>query len=1532
MNILKINKIFSKKIYSCMLACIFILNSFLITNIYAGINGGPDDITMHISVDYENNEIGDKLGRGYSFSVQNDPQRDGNKVGEFVVDRFTDTGTSLNSFNLYPGTGLQKQNLVVEQSFMRAADEAYMTVGVFLFAAARRQVVSLFNIDSTDIYTASEEELYAADSLLKYHKNRWYKVRTIIDSNSGTYNIYIIDLSSGTVVKEELNRKLPPLQGKESYSAGFMNGYARIYAPSVPKGTTGKIYLDDFKVYSVSSSYIAMKIHSDEILNYPKKGGIKSQILIEGLRNSFVLYDDSTVSYVNGEFKTINIGDANWRCIKENNKVYLPLEFVINNLNEGYYLKNNRIYKDNIDISKDLLMIEKDNILFVEAKGLAKIIGKYYYEDSRGIHIISDKDSIENFIDKSMMDELYDARYGVYKPEIPEDAVYTPPENVDANTKAFKQRNSNESIKKLADDFFAMIDLDRKEFSEIKKMYVNSDYEEALKKYKEFFLAHYKKLYEKSPIYKGLDKMGLPSSTSAENLMFNYAGILKVQDEEQSKGVETIEEDKAIKYGEPGKINWDFALPVKKMQFSYYFSEHKSWSPYQFTSLIDAYEKTGNHALIEKWNEYIDDWAMLENKFLDLPASDHTDNDRSFDVSVFINKIGMMNDQGNGLSEFTLARLLGKAVKTYMPTAIMYFKSNPQNWTTGGGPLIAINGLLFDELGFKIGNEFFVNGLRRTEDFIATHAMPDGTESEQNWHYNGEYIKHGAGILRSILKELKPELLTVEKNDEYKDALIEKIKFLSFTPYPDSRLPSGFRVDFRMFTDNMPAMFKEKVPEAFEDKDIKLLNTQLPYPKAISEAMPLYASINKPETPSFTSLSFPYIGFNVFRSGWDNYKDQFGYLYSTPEPSNTTFRRSGSNIFVLKAFGQELITAGEAGMYDNLRSPLLVDGKSQNIDAEIFAWGHRHAMVSAWDEPGNRRWHTSKHFDVAEGIYDRYYGETSTVVKIGQYGDSIYDGSIDAQVDRLKDMITDVEHQRQINFLKDFGLWIVADRMINDDTHEYSQRWYLPAENVATRNAIITNYKVNSLGDYVLEYSNSNVFKSNLISTSVKEKIGEIKTNQFGMPNVSIYNFATSPLKYTKNTVTFPNDNSYKISDYEEIQTNFGGEGEQLLLSVIYPRKSEGIDVLEINEIKTKNEKVTGFEALIIGNKKVKYIASSDKKQLLELDNIKMIGESLTLTVDSKGIIRGVVLGGSEVSINGVTQNIEASDFEFKLEDDRFTDIVPIYTPMPEVKILPEANVFTDKVVVTMSTDVTNTEIRYTTDLSEPTLNSPLYKEPITLTETTTLKVRAFRNGIKKIPNTADGVYASPVRRAVFTKHKLRMDDKPSNVEKGLNYKYYEGPWKEMVSNIYNMVPIKMGNAEKVFDIAAKQTDGSHGFIYDGYIEAKEDGVYTFYAPKEWLMPDILASYDLQVFIGDEMWYPTTRRQGFGTWSIPLSKGMHKFKVKYVDYRQNTPQEFNREGIKKVIWDGIIPDLKISGPNMEKQEIPSEMLYREVKQ
>jgi|GEM_PF-1733314 len=228
----------------------------------------------------------------------------------------------------------------------------------------------------------------------------------------------------------------------------------------------------------------------------------------------------------------------------------------------------------------------------------------------------------------------------------------------------------------------------------------------------------------------------------------------------------------------------------------------------------------------------------------------------------------------------------------------------------------------------------------------------------------------------------------------------------------------------------------------------------------------------------------------------------------------------------------------------------------------------------------------------------------------------------------------------------------------------------------------------------------------------------------------------------------------------------------------------------------------------------------------------------------------------------------------------------------PDVVIEADADFFKDTITVPMRTPLVGREVRYTLDGSEPTADSPLYTKPLILSETTTVKARAFGNG----------------RAAGFTTATLAVvkvwpapKEQPGDVAPGLSFEYYEGPWEDR-PDFDSLRPVADGVAES-FGINHRKRDDSFGFRFTGYIKVSTEGVYTF----------VIRSDDgLRLWIGGKLmiddygFHPAREVRA----SIALAPGLYPIRADYFE------------------WDGD-ERLTVSweGPGIEKQDIPPEVLF-----
>jgi hypothetical protein len=201
-------------------------------------------------------------------------------------------------------------------------------------------------------------------------------------------------------------------------------------------------------------------------------------------------------------------------------------------------------------------------------------------------------------------------------------------------------------------------------------------------------------------------------------------------------------------------------------------------------------------------------------------------------------------------------------------------------------------------------------------------------------------------------------------------------------------------------------------------------------------------------------------------------------------------------------------------------------------------------------------------------------------------------------------------------------------------------------------------------------------------------------------------------------------------------------------------------------------------------------------------------------------------------------------------------------------------------------------EIRYTLNEDKADKTSNLYTKPILLKSDAIIKAKGY----------GDGNFESNDVCAEFKKTSLLKGDKDlKNLENGLKFSYFEGEWAQL-PNFSKLKPEKKGIIGK-FDTFPKARNENYGFVYKGFIQIEEDGIYTFY---------IKSNDNCQLFIDNQL--VLENKESKFSYEIKnqlaLGKGYHQIKLE-MNHR-NGPQilETSYEGIK-----------------VSKQELPGTVLF-----
>jgi hexosaminidase len=188
-----------------------------------------------------------------------------------------------------------------------------------------------------------------------------------------------------------------------------------------------------------------------------------------------------------------------------------------------------------------------------------------------------------------------------------------------------------------------------------------------------------------------------------------------------------------------------------------------------------------------------------------------------------------------------------------------------------------------------------------------------------------------------------------------------------------------------------------------------------------------------------------------------------------------------------------------------------------------------------------------------------------------------------------------------------------------------------------------------------------------------------------------------------------------------------------------------------------------------------------------------------------------------------------------------------------------------DRVSVSLSTPMADAEIRYTTDGSDPTEESRLYRDPFDLPvdeEGVTITARTFtrNNGI------------SAPAAATFRRTSLRPADDlaTDELQRGAHYAYYEGRFST-VEQLTRATPSREGVARNI-ELPGFERDDFIGLQFTGYIRVPTSGVYSFYLTSD---DGSRLTIGGEIVIDHDGFHRATERTGV----IALETGYHPFMV-----------------------------------------------------
>jgi hypothetical protein len=148
-----------------------------------------------------------------------------------------------------------------------------------------------------------------------------------------------------------------------------------------------------------------------------------------------------------------------------------------------------------------------------------------------------------------------------------------------------------------------------------------------------------------------------------------------------------------------------------------------------------------------------------------------------------------------------------------------------------------------------------------------------------------------------------------------------------------------------------------------------------------------------------------------------------------------------------------------------------------------------------------------------------------------------------------------------------------------------------------------------------------------------------------------------------------------------------------------------------------------------------------------------------------------------------------------------------------------------------------------------------------------------------------------------------RPADNPANVVNGVEYAYYEGTWS-VLPDFSTLISVAEGDCANV-DLGLRLRDDNFAFVFRGYVEVPQDGVYTFYTTSDDGSRLYIGGTEV---VNNDGAHAAQERSG----TIALAAGLHEMAVAFFEATGNQ-----------------VLEVRYEGPGVTKQLIPDNRLYRE---
>jgi alpha-L-fucosidase len=209
----------------------------------------------------------------------------------------------------------------------------------------------------------------------------------------------------------------------------------------------------------------------------------------------------------------------------------------------------------------------------------------------------------------------------------------------------------------------------------------------------------------------------------------------------------------------------------------------------------------------------------------------------------------------------------------------------------------------------------------------------------------------------------------------------------------------------------------------------------------------------------------------------------------------------------------------------------------------------------------------------------------------------------------------------------------------------------------------------------------------------------------------------------------------------------------------------------------------------------------------------------------------------------------------------------PIVYRAPEIRAASEIFVRPLEVAISRPSDAL--EVRYTTDGMDPGETSPIYRGPILLSDTTTLKARTFRRGRP----------TSGVAGATFTRVEPHPPVEVAGLSPGIRCERFRGDWDRLPD--FDRLPPEHVETLPAVGLPGGKGEERLGLRFAGFVEAPRDEVYLFSLASDdgarlWVEGNLV--------VDNDGLHGTVEKRG----AIALAKGPHAIRVEWFNKTGDT--------------------------------------------